>query len=152
MVIKGKILGIDYGDVRIGIAVSDVDQTIAFGRKAIKNLSYKQVIEEIVKICKEEKIVQIIIGLPLGLDGRKTDQTKKVEFFVSKLKEHLDIPINYQDERLTTKESNGILTTLKIRRKEKKFKKQQKDIIAASLILQNYLNLINGKDERGRGL
>jgi putative Holliday junction resolvase len=140
---KGKVLGIDYGDVKIGIAISDESQTVAFGRVLIKNKSQKDTIAQIKKLCEDENIVEIVIGLPLNMDGEKTEQTRKVEQFGEELKSEIGLPINYHDERLTSAESDAILYTLGVTgsgKSKKNIKKQEQDIIAASLILQNYLN------------
>jgi putative Holliday junction resolvase len=142
---RGKIMGIDYGDVRIGIAVSDVDQIVAFGRTSIQNTSQNDAIKKIKEICDEEKIVEIVVGLPLSMEGKHTEQTDKTKVFGEKLKEVTNLIVNYQDERLTTMESDAILYTLGVRGKGKSkiaTKKKEKDKIAASLILQNYLNLV----------
>ncbi len=141
---KGKLLGIDYGDAKIGIAISDESQTVAFGRVLIKNKSHEAVIKQIKEICDKEKVVEIIIGLPLNMDGEKTKQTRKVEHFGETLRLQIGIPIKFHDERLTSAESDAILYTLGVKgsgKSKKKIKKQEQDIIAASLILQNYLNL-----------
>lgn len=148
MLEKGKVLGIDYGDKRIGIAISDVDQTMAFGKTSIENSSLKEVIKSIIDLCNAEKVVKIVVGLPLSMEGKKTAQTEKVENFVNALKEPVKIPIEYHDERLTSLSSDVILNTLDIRGKSKhKTRKTERDIIAASLILENYLHL---KGKRGK--
>ena len=147
----GKILCIDYGDVRIGIAVSDNGQTVAFGRESIQNISDKDSIAQIKRICEEENIVEIVIGLPLSMEGDHTQQTDKAEAFGDKLKDATNLPVKYHDERLTTAESDAILYTLGVRGGGKSkiaTKKKEKDKIAASLILQNYLNLVTREKKR----
>lgn len=149
---KGKLLGIDYGDAKIGIAISDDSQTVAFGRVLLKNESRQIVIKKIKELCEEEGIVGIVIGLPLNMEGEKTLQTEKVESFAQALTEEINLPVNFHDERLTSMESDAILYTLGVRgsgKSKKIVKKQEQDIIAASLILQNYLNL--HLRETGRG-
>ncbi|MFC1655368.1 Holliday junction resolvase RuvX [Patescibacteria group bacterium] len=145
---KGKVLGIDYGDAKIGVAISDESQTVAFGRVLIKNKSRESVIKQIKEICDSEKVVEIVIGLPLNMDGEETAQTRKVEQFGDVLESQIGLPVNYNDERLTSAESDAILYTLGVKgsgKSKKNVKKQEQDIIAASLILQNYLNLLTGK-------
>lgn len=144
---KGKVLGIDYGHVRVGIAVSDVERTIAFGRMTLENKSKKYLIEKINDICSDDNIKEIVIGLPLNMDGSETKQTKHVKKFGNLLKSSLNIPVKYHDERLTSLESDGILNALGYGGREKR---KDKDKIAASLILQNYLDL-KGKRGQNRG-
>lgn len=144
---EGKVLGIDYGHVRVGIAVSDYVQSIAFGRDSIKNKSRKYLLKEIREICKTEKIVKIVIGLPLNMEGKNTSQTFEAKKFGKLLEKATKIPVVYNDERLTSVESDGILNALGYRGPQKR---NEKDKIAASIILQNYLDLI-GKKGQNRG-
>ncbi|MCD6109263.1 Holliday junction resolvase RuvX [bacterium] len=139
MLIKGKALGIDYGDKRIGIAVSDNEQQMAFVRDNIKNTSKRKVIKKIKELCEQEKIILVVVGLPLNMEGENTEQTLKVIGFVNELKKAINQKIVYHDERLTTKRSDVILTSIGIRGKDRK---EKIDSIAASLILQNYLDLL----------
>src|SRR5690349_12023657 len=102
-----KILGIDYGLVRIGLALSDETQTIAFGKETIQNDS--KAIEKLKKIIHEENVESVVIGYPLNLKGEKTSQTLKVESFEQKLRsaftpdELKRINILKWDERFTSK-------------------------------------------------
>ena len=83
-----------------------------------------------------------MIGYPLNMEGEKTQQTAKIEQFAELLKKTLNLPVLFQDERLTSKQSDVILSSLEIKRSKKK---NENDVIAASLILQNYLNSIEEK-------
>lgn len=143
---KGKVLGIDYGHVRVGVAVSDEERSIAFGRESIKNKSNRVLLGKLRDICKKENIKKIIIGLPLNMDGANTSQTNEVKKFGESLQNTLKIPVIYHDERLTSVESCGILTALGYKGKQKR---EEKDKIAASIILQNYLDLKGKKGQNG---
>jgi len=146
---KGKVLGIDYGDARIGLAISDEDQIIAFPKETIQNTSFNEGLRLIKEICDKERIVKIVIGMPFSLDGSKKEQAVKTEEFGNLLKETLKIPLIYHDERLTSVESDDILSTLNMRGTERKLRK---DTIAASLILKNYLDLVSKREKReGKG-
>lgn len=135
---KGKILGLDWGAKRIGVAISDIFQQMAFGRTSIENKSNDYVIDELSKIIDEEHIITLVLGFPTNMEGEKTKSTVKVEQFKAFLEKKLKIPIMLQDERLTSVESDSIITSLNIKKKDKK---KENDIIAASLILKNYLDL-----------
>lgn len=139
-----KILGIDYGKVRIGIAVSDESFTIAFGRKVIDN--NKNLYNELKKIISEENISQIVLGYPLNLKGQKTQQTLETEKFENELSAALagkektaNIIITRWDERFTS----SLAADSMIESGMKKKKRQDKgniDIISAALMLQSYLD------------
>ena len=142
----GKVLGIDYGDANIGIAVSDIDQEISFPKTTIKNLALDDAILQINNLCKELNIVEIVVGIPVSMSGESSEQTTKTLDFVNKLKKSIKVPVVLHDERLTTHESHVILTSLNTKAtKEKRIK----DVIAASLILKNYLELKRNKGKKG---
>ena len=137
-----KFLGLDFGKVRIGIALSDQSKTFAFGREFIAN--DKNTLTKIKSIIEAENITRIILGYPLNLKGGKTKQTIEVEQFEDKLKlitEPLNINIVRWDERFTSKIAADSL----IESGMKKKKRQQKgniDIVSAALLLQSYLDSI----------
>jgi len=146
MPIKGKILGIDYGNARIGIAISDFDQEIAFPKDTLQNTSLNKVILEIHEICTNEKVVEIVLGMPYSMNGKISEQTEKTLKFLALLKKNLSVPVEIHDERLTSIESDVILTTLNMRGEERK---NSRDKIAASLILKNYLDYKRSNREKG---
>ncbi|MBN1494208.1 Holliday junction resolvase RuvX [Candidatus Peregrinibacteria bacterium] len=142
----GKVLGIDYGDANIGIAVSDINQDIAFPKITIKNISLYDLIAQIKNLCDDLGVVEIVVGMPVSMSGLKSPQTIKTEKFISELKKMLQIPVYSHDERLTTKEVHVIFASLDVTgTKEKRIK----DEIAASLILKNYLDLKRNKGKKG---
>jgi len=143
----GKVLGIDYGDANIGIAVSDINQEISFPKFTIKNITLEDVILQIGNLCEELNIVEVVVGIPVSMSGESSKQTEKTQNFVNNLKKSLKIPVFLQDERLTTREGHVILASLNAKgTKEKRIK----DVIAASLILKNYLELKRNKGKRGK--
>lgn len=147
---KGKALGIDYGDRRIGIAVSDDGQEVVFPRDYISNTGNEEVIQKIKALCEQEKISLIVVGLPLNMEGEDSEQTRKVRIFTDHLKEVVDAEIVLHDERLTTRRSDVILTSINKRSNREEAKKEEIDSIAASLILQNYLDLRMKSKGKGR--
>ena len=132
-----RILSIDYGDVRIGLAISDVMQIIAKPYKIIDNKSNEHVIESLDRIINEKNIEKIIVGLPLTLKNTFSNQTKKVEEFVSILKKKINIPILTYDERLTSIEAKRSLVNQGVKIKDKK---GFVDMTAAAIFLQGYLD------------
>lgn len=132
-----RILGIDYGERRIGLAISDPLGIIALSLPTLDTKKVKDVFEEIKTIVKEKDVEKIVLGLPRNMDGTIGEKGEKVKEFASKLKEKIGKKIDFWDERLTSVES------LKILREEKKKIKREKKIvdqISAVLILQGYLD------------
>jgi putative Holliday junction resolvase len=135
---KGKYLGIDYGDKRVGIAVSDFNKEIAFPRDFLEYKSLKGLISQIRKLCEEEQIAKVIIGLPINMDGTFGDRALKTLKFFNKLKEVMpDISTEYFDERLSTEYAVKALRQQGIKDKNQKGKR---DALSAQIVLQNYLN------------
>ena len=134
----GRIMALDVGDVRIGIAVSDLMGIIAnpletYTRKG--NLDADA--DYIVKLAAEKEVSLIISGLPLGLNGQENEQTAKTREFIDKLKEVCAVPIQYLDERFTTLSAERVLIEGNVRRENRK---KVIDKVAATIILQNYLD------------
>ena len=132
-----KYLGIDYGEKRIGLAVSDLTNTIATSYKYIINNKSK--LANLNNIVKELNISHIVIGLPLLLNGQKGEKAVIVEEFAKNLANELgaNIEIIFEDERLTTVSAERILLEGDVSRKKRKGKI---DALAATLILQKYLD------------
>ncbi|MBA4336832.1 Holliday junction resolvase RuvX [bacterium] len=148
MTIKGKALGIDYGDRRIGIAVSDIGQDVVFVRDYVENTSRPEVIQKIKDLCDQDQISLVVVGLPLNMEGNDTDQTRKVRLFVEDLKQAIGMEIVLHDERLTAVRSGVILTSIGVKGEDRK---ERKDAIEASLILQNYLDLLGKSQGNKKG-
>ena len=131
-----RILGIDYGDRSIGLAISDklFVAAHAIGRYQVKNrkadaLYFKDLI-------KQRQVSKIVIGLPLQMDGSEGTRVEKTREFARWLEKILGLPIVFWDERLTTKEALQVLHQQKMNGRKKK---KLKDQVAAAIILANYL-------------
>lgn len=134
---KGKYLGLDYGDKRVGIAVSDENKEIVFPRDFLEYTSTKKLIQTIKTICEEDNVVRIILGLPIQMDGTLGDRAKKTQVFHDKLKEAMPkMNIAFFDERLSTEFAVKSLRGQGIKDKDQKGKR---DAMSAQIILQNYL-------------
>ncbi len=144
-----KILGLDYGSVRIGVALSEEEGKIAFGRGTILRKSLDEDLKQIEEIVKEEKAVEIVVGLPLKLNGSKAEQAEEAERFAGELKERIGLPVKLWDERLSTAQAERVLLQADLRRKKRK---KVIDKVAAQIILQSYLDAKEGtKAQRRKG-
>lgn len=133
-----RIMALDIGDKRIGVAVSDETNTISIGVDVIARETVEHDIEEIKDYTKEYKIGKIVVGLPLTMKGTKSIQTEKVNVFIDRLKQNINIPIIPFDERLSTAESERLLIVADVSRKKRK---TVIDKVAAQIILQTYLEM-----------
>ena len=132
----GRILGIDYGDSRIGLAISDTNKIIASPFKTIKNIGFDKTKEKIFDIIQENDIEIIVIGLPISMSGADTNQTKRVRKFQDLIQD-LDVPIQMQDERLSSLSAKKSLIQQKIKTGHNK---HLIDSTAAAIFLQHYLD------------
>jgi putative Holliday junction resolvase len=138
-----KILGIDHGSVRLGIAVSDPSASIAFGREVIAN--NKKALPGILALIKDEEITKVIVGYPLNLKGEKTQQTLEVDKFIVELKLSFslasmqDVTVEMWDERFTSKLAADSMLSSGMKKKQRQVKGNI-DIISAALMLQSYLD------------
>jgi len=135
-----RIMAIDYGDKRVGIALTDPLKIVVSGYITLKN--DKKLMNEIVKICNEKNVDKIVIGIPYNEEYKIGTSAKKIMDFVEKLdiffKElSYNIEIYGEDERYTTTYANEILKELKVKNKRKK---DVVDQIAASKMLTSFLN------------
>lgn len=130
-----KILGLDYGKRRTGVAISDGTHSIAFARKTFFFRKEETLLKEIAEICELEKVSKIIIGLPCNMSGEHTPQTEDTLAFAERLKKYTGTrKIEMLDERLSSLQAEKALV-------DKKMKKYSEiDSMAAQIILQAYLD------------
>lgn len=133
-----RILGIDYGDVRVGLAISDELGITAQGLDTLViNGSIKKLISHVIQLNEKYSINTIVIGYPKNMDGSNSDKTDKVDEIALLLKKRLDINIVKWDERLTTVSAYRTMRELNISQKKKNV---YADKLAATYILESYLN------------
>ena len=132
-----RILGIDYGNKRVGISISDELQLTAQPLTLLKRENDKDLITEIKKIISLYEIEKIVIGFPVLLDGTHSKQTKITKKFISLMRKSADLPIEKWEERLSTIEAGKILSSA-----SKNKRKQNIDIVSAQIILQGFLDKI----------
>ena len=129
-----RLMGIDFGEVRIGIALSDPLQIISQPFLVLANND--NTINEIQNIIKTEEVEKIILGLPQNLDGEDTKKTLEVREFAEKLKSNIDVPLFFWDERYSSVEANEQLKQMGYTILESR---KVVDKVAASIILKNYM-------------
>lgn len=132
-----RIMGLDVGDKTIGVALSDPLFVTAQPFETIRRTKAKADINRLEEIVKEKEVEQIVVGLPKNMNNTMGPQSMKVISFVDLLKKRIDIEIVYEDERLTTVQSESVLIDMNVRRENRK---KQIDNIAASFILQSFLD------------
>lgn len=131
-----RILGIDYGDSNLGLAVSDPLLITAQGIGRYRSQNRRADLGHFRKLVAEYGIARIVVGLPLRMDGTSGTRAEKTREFAAWLEKNLEIPVVLWDERLTTRQTRGIMAGKKIKHDRKKILKDQ---IAASIILSSYL-------------
>lgn len=132
-----RILGLDYGEARIGVAVSDILETIANPLDTICEKDREKQIEKVIEVIKREKVEKIVVGLPKRMDGTLGHRAEYTEAFAKELSERCSLPLCLWDERLSSTEAHRMLETGGVSGKKRKTKV---DKIAAVLILQTYLD------------
>ena len=132
-----RIMGIDYGDARTGIAFSDLLCSIVGSTTVIHSRRPEKTLEEIVKLCKEQDAGEIVMGLPKNMDGTEGPRAELCREFAAKVQEATGLNVTLWDERRTTVEAHNILSEHNYHGKKRK---NTVDAVAASLILEGYLN------------
>jgi putative holliday junction resolvase len=142
----GRILGLDVGHVRIGVALSEPGLSIAFPHGMVESKSLDEDLEAIRALAESERAERIVVGLPLNQHGEPGPQAEKVLDFVERLRTVTDAEIVTQDERFTTALAERSLIGAKVRRKNRK---KVIDSMAAQQILQTYLDREAVRQNRG---
>ncbi len=132
-----KIVGLDIGTVRIGIATSDIMEIIASAYEVYKRKNTSEDVKHIAEIVTNLGAGEVVIGLPLKMDGSEGQSVEMAREFGESLSKLISVPILYQDERLSTVTAEKILIESGVRREKRKGKI---DSIAATIILQTYLD------------
>ena len=131
-----RIMGIDYGDARTGVAISDLLCTIVGSTYVVPSRNREKAIADIVRLAKENQVGQIVVGLPRNMDGSEGPRAELCRAFAEQLRQATCLPVAMWDERRTTVEAHNILSQHKYPGKKRK---ETVDAVAASLILEGYL-------------
>ena len=137
-----RVLGLDYGDVRIGIALSDVTRFLASGFENYTRVSLEKDCQHIAEIISSNNVKVVVLGLPLNMDGSEGVRVEKTKEFAEELKKYTSVEIDFLDERLTSVSAEKILISADVSRKKRK---EVLDKLSATIILQDYLDANYGK-------
>ena len=132
-----KTLAIDYGDARTGVAVSDLTGSIVGYTTVIHSWNREKVLSELVRLVREQGAERVVMGFPRNMDGSEGPRTELYRAFAADLEAALGMPVRLWDERRTTVEAHAILSETGYHGKKRK---NTVDAVAASLILEGYLN------------
>lgn len=141
-----RVLGLDVGERRIGVALSDAGGHLASPLTTIGAQPQAQALEHIVRLAREYGVSEIVVGLPLTLRGEIGPQANSVRAFAATLEAVVNLPIQLFDERLTTAAAEQLLRDLGVKPEKRK---QQIDQVAASIILQDYLDHMRNRNNGG---
>ena len=131
-----RIMGIDYGDARTGVAISDQLSSIVGSTAVVPSRHTEKALADIVRMAKENQVGEIVVGLPRNMDGTEGVRAELCRGFADKLREATGLPVTMWDERRTTVEAHNILSQHNYHGKKRK---DTVDAVAASLILEGYL-------------
>ena len=135
---KGRILGVDFGDTRTGLAVSDTSRFLASGIGYISPGGIQKTADKVVLVAREQKVSAIVVGLPKNMDGSEGFRAERCREFAGLLREQLeDIPVAMIDERMTTMSASRYLNETNTRGQKRK---GVIDTLSAQIILQNALD------------
>ncbi len=135
-----RILALDHGTKRIGVAVSDELKMIAMPLEYIPAEPFSGVLDRLRVLVREKEVEQIVVGMPRNMDGSYGEAAAKVREFVTVLREAIPLPLRTWDERLTSSQANRVLVEGGVRRQDRK---EKVDAMAAALLLQGYLDSIS---------
>lgn len=131
-----KIMGIDYGDARTGVAISDLLCSIVGTTYVVPSRNTEKAIADIVRLAQENRVGEIVVGLPKNMDGTEGARAQLCREFAEKLRAAAQLPVAMWDERRTTVEAHNILSVHNYHGKKRK---ETVDAVAASLILEGYM-------------
>ena len=131
-----RYMGIDFGDARVGIALSDPLGMLSQRYTTLTNTGGKKLFEQISAIIEEKQVGHIVIGLPKNMDATEGFRAEATYAFAERLKTYTNVPISFWDERLTTVAAHGYLNELDVRGKKRK---ETVDAVSAELILEGFM-------------
>ncbi len=137
--VSKPLLGIDYGNKKIGLAISSPDHKIAMPHSIIAAREDREKSNHIIDFIVKNNICAIVVGLPVNMDGTSGSQAKIVTSFVNKLAKETNLPIYLQDERLTSRAADSMLKNMGFNRRQRN---ERDDMAAASLILETVLESV----------
>jgi putative Holliday junction resolvase len=142
-----RLLGLDLGERRIGIALSDETATLASGLATLERVGPKKDLKAIAALVREHQVSDVVVGLPRHLDGSLGIEAQKALAFMEELRPVVKVPVVSWDERFTSALATQALVEAGVRRRDRK---QVVDKVAATLILQSYLDYLKVADAEAR--
>ncbi len=136
-----RILGIDYGDARVGLALSDITKTLAGGIGNVKVSGLNSAVTAVSDRIKDEQIEKIVCGLPVNMNGTEGDRALRVREFAKRLSEKTGLEVEFIDERRTTVMAHSFMNETGTHGKKRK---ESVDTLSAQIILQTYLDMKRG--------
>lgn len=140
-----KIMAVDYGDARTGIAVCDKTEFLASPVGTIEERKFDVLVQKVAYMAKQYEVEEIVVGLPLNMNGSKGPRAEICETFANALNEMTDIPVNMWDERSTTVQAHNYLNATNTRGKKRK---EIVDTVSATIILEAYLEFRRKRKEK----
>ena len=137
-----RIMGIDYGDARTGVAISDLMCSIVGSTCVVPSRNREKAVADIVRLANEYGVTGIVVGLPKNMDGTEGIRAELCRGFAETLRQETGLPVDMWDERRTTVEAHNILSQHNYHGKKRK---NTVDAVAASLILEGYLMYLKNK-------
>ncbi len=135
---NGRVIGVDWGARRTGVAISDETRKIVFARPVINPMPNKSVVDQVAELVRQERVGGIVIGLPLRMDGTESDTTAMVRKFANDLAGQVGVPICFVDETLTSTSAQESMGRVRVRDI-----KQHLDSESARVILENAIAILN---------
>jgi len=142
---RGRVLALDAGSKRVGVAISDELRMTARPLPSLKRTPWKRLVKDLAELCTEFDVRVLVLGLPLRLDGSEGDAALEVRKIARNLCLSLKLPIAFQDERLTSKAAEASLRVEGLRRKEAA---SRVDSESAAIFLRDYLARLDGERQR----
>lgn len=132
-----RVLALDHGTKRVGVALSDELKMIAQPLEFIPAVPFAKLLERLKELIREKEVERIVLGLPRNMDGSYGPAALKVREFAAALRDALTVPIDLWDERLTSAQANRLLIEADVNRRRRK---EKVDKVAAAILLQSYLD------------
>jgi len=133
----GRVLAIDLGTRRIGVALSDPTGTIASPLETLSVTGPRRAVEQVADLCRRHGVAAVVVGWPRNMDGSRGPAAKEAEAFAERLRPAAAVPVELWDERLSTAAAERALIDADVRRDERR---RSRDRVAAAVILQGYLD------------
>ncbi|MBI2571077.1 MAG: Holliday junction resolvase RuvX [Candidatus Schekmanbacteria bacterium] len=134
--VPGRVLALDLGSVRVGVAVSDPSRRMAFPRDVLRRHPEAQLLGRLASMVSDEDVALVVVGLPLHLSGAASSGSRDAESFAGRLRERIAVPVQMCDERLTTVDAEALLLEGDTTRRRRR---GVRDKVAATLLLESFL-------------